>query len=207
LCRFPGEFDDLVGEGGFEPPTTSTQSSCTTGLCDSPSNTQSVARPLPPRLSSSPCTVPPVDGATPWCFDASAMIDSETETPNAFPQVLHVRKHTFRADVNETSGSLDSAPGPHDYFDASLAACKALTVTWFAKKNQIPLERVEAHVERDDKDERTGKYVLRVRLAFHGNLTPEQRERLYAVAGKCPIHRLMTTTDVLIETAPLEASL
>jgi hypothetical protein len=29
-------FCDLVGEGGFEPPTTSTQSSCTTGLCDSP---------------------------------------------------------------------------------------------------------------------------------------------------------------------------
>ena len=26
----------MVGEGGFEPPTTSTQSSCTTGLCDSP---------------------------------------------------------------------------------------------------------------------------------------------------------------------------
>ena len=27
---------EVVGEGGFEPPTTSTQSSCTTGLCDSP---------------------------------------------------------------------------------------------------------------------------------------------------------------------------
>ena len=25
-----------VGEAGFEPATTSTQSSCTTGLCDSP---------------------------------------------------------------------------------------------------------------------------------------------------------------------------
>jgi hypothetical protein len=29
---------DPVGEEGFEPPTTSTQSSCTTGLCDSPMN-------------------------------------------------------------------------------------------------------------------------------------------------------------------------
>ncbi len=26
----------MVGEAGFEPATTSTQSSCTTGLCDSP---------------------------------------------------------------------------------------------------------------------------------------------------------------------------
>jgi putative redox protein len=132
------------------------------------------------------------------------MIDCETENPSTFPQVLHVRKHTFRADVNESSGSVDSAPGPHDYFDASLAACKALTVTWFAKKNNIALERIESHVERDDKDERTGKYVLRVRLAFHGKLTDDEKARLYTVASKCPIHKLMTTTDVVIETAPLE---
>ena len=30
--------ENLVGEAGFEPATTSTQSSCTTGLCDSPVN-------------------------------------------------------------------------------------------------------------------------------------------------------------------------
>ena len=34
--RFPSLFFSSVGEGGFEPPTTSTQSSCTTRLCDSP---------------------------------------------------------------------------------------------------------------------------------------------------------------------------
>jgi putative redox protein len=132
------------------------------------------------------------------------MTDCESEQPNAFPQVLHVRSHTFRADVSTASGSTDSAPSPHDYFDSSLAACKTLTAIWFAKKNGIPLERVESHVERDDKDERSGKYVLRVRLAFHGNLTEEDRERLYAAASHCPIHKLMTTTDVTIEMAPLE---
>jgi putative redox protein len=133
------------------------------------------------------------------------IIDCETEKPEAFPQVLHFRKHTFRADIDEQGGSTDSAPGPHDYFDASLAACKALTATWYAKKNQIPLERVESHVERDDKEERSGKYVLRVRLAFHGSrLTEDDRKRLFTAASKCPIHRLMTTTDVVVETAPLE---
>ena len=61
-----------------------------------------------------------------------------------------------------------SAPGPHDYFDAALAACKALTATWYARKKQFPLERVESRVVRDDSAEREGKYVLRVALAFHG---------------------------------------
>ena len=46
-------------------------------------------------------------------------------------------------------GGEDSAPSAHDYFDASLAACKALTAVWFARRNGIPLERVESHVERD----------------------------------------------------------
>jgi putative redox protein len=129
------------------------------------------------------------------------MVDSQTETPNAYPQVLSVRSHTFRADVGASLGSTDSAPGPHDYFDAALAACKTLTATWYAKKNGIPLERVEAHVERNDSEERKGKYVLKLRLAFHGPLSDEDRTRLHAAVAKCPVHKLMTTTDVVIETS------
>jgi putative redox protein len=130
-------------------------------------------------------------------------IDCETERPNEFPQVLRVRAHTLRADVEEAQGGHDEAPGAHDYFDASLAACKALTATWYAKRNGIPLERVESHVERDASEERAGRYVLRVRLAFHGPLSDEQKKRLYDVVSRCPVHKLMTTTEVTIETAPL----
>ncbi|MDB4936775.1 MAG: hypothetical protein JWP87_3747 [Labilithrix sp.] len=131
-------------------------------------------------------------------------IDSESENPNAFPQVLHVRAHTLRADVMAPSGSTDSAPGPHDYFDAALLACKTLTATWYARKNGIALERVEGHVERDDTEERAGKYRLKVRLAYHGALTSEERMRIHAAVARCPIHKLMTTGEVTIETAPLE---
>jgi putative redox protein len=132
------------------------------------------------------------------------MIDCETENPSTFPQVIHVRNHTFRADVSVADGSQDSAPAPHDYFDAALAACKTLTATWYAKNKGIALERVEAHVERDDKEERAGKYVLKVRLALHGKMTEEERAKIHAAVGRCPIHKLMTTADVVIETAPLE---
>jgi putative redox protein len=133
------------------------------------------------------------------------MIDCETEKAGELPQVLHVRAHTFRADVMPNSGGNDSAPGPHDYFDAALAACKTLTATWYAKKRGIPLERVEAHVDRDDSEERAGKYRLKVRMAYHGPISEEQRAQLHAAVAKCPVHKLMTTTEVTIETVPLEA--
>jgi putative redox protein len=67
----------------------------------------------------------------------------------------------------------------------------------------MPLERVEARVERNDAEERRGKYVLKVHLAFHGPLSADQRSRLYAAVAACPVHKLMTTTDVVIETSPL----
>jgi putative redox protein len=130
-------------------------------------------------------------------------IDCATELPNEFRQRLQVRAHELHADVGEDEGGHDSAPGAHDYFDAALAACKTLTATWYARKKGIPLERVESHVERDDSEEQNGRYKLKVRLALHGPLSDEQRSRIYAAVGRCPVHKLMTSTEILIETAPL----
>ncbi len=126
-----------------------------------------------------------------------------TEKAGGYRHRIEVRAHVLHADLSVPEGGEDAGPGAHDYFDASLAACKALTAMWYAKKNGMPLERVEAHVERDDAEERQGRYKLRVQLAFHGALSEEQRSRIYAAVGKCPVSKLMTTSEVVIETAPL----
>lgn len=130
-------------------------------------------------------------------------LHSETEQPGEYPHRITIRSHVIRTDLETPAGGADTAPSAHDYFDAALASCKSLTAMWYAKKNGMPLEKIDVHVERDDSQERQGRYVLRVRLAFHGPLSDEQRTRLYAAVGKCPVHKLMTSTDVVIETAPL----
>ena len=123
-------------------------------------------------------------------------IRTTTVTPNESAQRIEVRSHVLAADA----GDADRAPGPHDYFDASLAACKALTAHWYAKRHAIPLERVETSIERDDANERLGRYHLRVRVTFHGaQLTDEHRATLNRAIAACPVHKLMTTTDVEIE--------
>jgi putative redox protein len=129
-------------------------------------------------------------------------IDVATERANEYPVVITTRAHTLHGDVDAAAGSTDSAPGPHDYFDAALASCKALTATWYARRKGIPLERVETSVERDNTDERKGVYRLRVRVVFHGPMTDEQRASLHQAVAACPIHKLMTTSEVLIETVP-----
>ena len=127
-------------------------------------------------------------------------VDCQTEQPGAFRQVIRVDAHTLHADVGPALGGANSAPGPHDYFDSALAACKALTATWYAKSHGIALDRVEVHIERDDSRERQGTYVLRVKLAFFGALSDGEKQKLHDIAARCPVHKLMTTTKVEIET-------
>lgn len=128
-------------------------------------------------------------------------VDCATIDAGAYPQALHTRSHTFHADVGPEAGSTDSAPSPHDHFDAALASCKALTAMWYAKRHAIPLERVATRVERDDHAERQGRYRLRVHLDFQGPLTDAQREALKRAVAACPIHKLMTQAEIEIETA------
>jgi putative redox protein len=115
--------------------------------------------------------------------------------------VVAIRNHRVAVDELPAVGGEDTGPTPHDLYDAALAACKAITMVWYANRKQIPLEDVAVTVERDDKDERTGTYRLRASLTLGGQLSDAQREELRNVAAKCPVHKLMTqaTTEVVTE--------
>lgn len=127
-------------------------------------------------------------------------VDTKTITAGEYPLEVRVRTHTFTSDVAPDTGGKDTAPGPHDLFDAALASCKAMTALWYAKRKNYPLERVETHVESDASKEREGVYVMRVRVELFGPLTDEQRAQIQRAIGGCPVHKLMTTVDVQIET-------
>jgi putative redox protein len=126
-------------------------------------------------------------------------IDTQTIRAGEFPLNVRVRSHSFSCDASVAGGGQDSAPGPHDYFDSSLATCKAITAMWYAKRHDIPLERVEAHVESDDSQERDGVYRIHVRVELFGPLTADQKAQVMRAITACPIHKLMTTSEVQIE--------
>jgi putative redox protein len=116
--------------------------------------------------------------------------------------VVRARQHALVVDEGEAAGGEDAGPTPHDLYDAALGACKALTVLWYATRKAIPVAGIEVSVDRD---ERAGTYRLRTTLALTGPLTDAQRQELLNVAGKCPVHKLMTqvTTEIVTELAPL----
>ncbi|KWT83939.1 MULTISPECIES: OsmC family protein [unclassified Variovorax] len=111
--------------------------------------------------------------------------------------IIKVRAHEIAVD---TGGEHDAGPTPHDLYDSALAACKALTVLVYAQHKGIPVEEIEVVVNRDDSQERQGLYKLDSTLHVTGALSDEQKAALLRVAGKCPVHRLMTEVKTEIET-------
>jgi len=98
--------------------------------------------------------------------------------------------HKIIADEPVAQGGSDTGPGPHEMFEAALAACTIITLQMFADRKQWNLESADVTVAVDK--EGTESHITR-NIALRGDLTDEQRERLFAIAEKCPIHKLMTS--------------
>ena len=113
---------------------------------------------------------------------------------------LTIRNHASAVPASPAGGGNDEGPEPHDLYDASLAACKALTVLIYARRKGIPVEDIEVVVDRDDSEERKGIYRLDSKLRVTGALSDAQRDELMRVAGKCPVHKLMTEVKTEIST-------
>ena len=112
---------------------------------------------------------------------------------------IHTGPNSLATDMSVEDGGDASGPTPHDLYDAALGACTALTVLWYAKRRNIPLEGSTVSVDRDASQERAGIYRLSVVLTLGGDLSAEQRQDLLRAAEKCPVHKLMT--DVTTEIA------
>lgn len=128
------------------------------------------------------------------------MITAVTESPNATRHVVQVDAHTLHVD---TAGT---APDPHDLFDASLATCTAITLILYARRREMKLDKVHVAVKRDDSRERQGVYGLDLDLSFEGDLSDDDLERLLHIAGRCPIHRLMTQAEIQVRHSLVDGS-
>ena len=107
---------------------------------------------------------------------------------------------TIATDATVAEGGEGDGVSPHDLYDAALGACKALTVLWYARKRNIPVEDIRVSVRRDDTGERAGVYKLDAQLVVTGPLSELQRAELLRVAQKCPVHKLMTEVKTEITT-------
>jgi putative redox protein len=107
-----------------------------------------------------------------------------------YAHALAVRDHTLTADEPRSAGGTDTGANPQELLALSLASCTAITVEMYAGRKEWELGAVE--VEVDYASEAPGRARFEVLIKIPEPLSGDQRERLRVIAGKCPVHRILT---------------
>jgi putative redox protein len=92
------------------------------------------------------------------------------------------------ADVPLAVGGKDLGFSPEELLMASLSACTSMTLRMYADRKGWDLEEVKVETELQNLDD---KSLFSQRLELIGNLDVEQKARMYEIANKCPIHKLL----------------
>ena len=124
-----------------------------------------------------------------------------------FRTEIEAGPHRIIADEPKSAGGNDEGPTPYDLLASALGACTSMTLHFYAKREGIPLEGVEATITNDRMYAKdcadcltTAGFIHRfdVKLKLLGDLTPEQREKLMSIARRCPVYKTLTS-EIRIE--------
>ena len=145
--------------------------------------------------------------------DASAPVVVAETSQGPFLNHIVVGDHRMLADEPESYGGFDAGPAPYDFLGAALGACTSMTLRMYADRKGMPLDRVtvevsHAKVHATDCLEcavnehlagRTGMVdrFERVITVVGDELTDSDRQRLLAIADKCPVHRTLEHSSAI----------
>lgn len=127
---------------------------------------------------------------------------------SGFAQEVTVGRHRLSADEPVSAGGTDTGPNPYDLLLAALGSCTSMTIALYARRKGWPLEAVAVRLRHsrihaadcascETRDGLLDHIDREVELV--GSLSEEQRQRLLAIAGKCPVHRTLTS-EIDIQT-------
>ncbi len=125
---------------------------------------------------------------------------------SGFRQQIRAGQHELVADEPVSVGGGDKGPNPYDFLLAAVGTCTNMTLRMYANRKGWPLEGVETQmrhtkIHAQDCEEcqtESGKIdLIEKEIAISGPLSEEQRERLLEIAGRCPVHRTLTSETVI----------
>ena len=129
--------------------------------------------------------------------------------PGVFDTRVTAGTHEFAVDEPAASGGSDAGPSPYQLLLAALGTCTVMTLRLYAQRREYPLTGVTVELGHDrihaqdcatcDTDEGHLDRIRR-KITLAGDLTAAQRADLLRVADRCPVHRTLTTSEIVIES-------
>jgi len=105
-------------------------------------------------------------------------------------------------------GGDDKGPSPYETMLAALGACTSMTMIMYARRKgwdiqdvEIELSHEKIHAEDCETCEtKTGKLDKITRdIKVKGNINQEQLNHLLEIAEKCPVHRTLTSENIITD--------
>ncbi len=129
------------------------------------------------------------------------------KTNDGFTVAINANGHRFTGDEPKDIGGAGLGPTPYDLLGAALASCTVMTMNFFARREDLPLEQVEVSVKHDrihaddceDCEKTDGKIDRFQReIEIQGDLTEEQLALLMKIADRCPVHRTLKNEITIV---------
>jgi putative redox protein len=115
-----------------------------------------------------------------------------------FENEVEIRGHRLIADNTVDDGGGDAGPRPTELLAAALASCTTMTIVIYTDRKGWDVGAIEASVDYEPPTvEAPPSFEVRIRIP--ADLSDDQRERILAIAAKCPVHKTLLAQNVKIE--------
>ena len=130
---------------------------------------------------------------------------SEADADGFLQDVTSGQNHHLLADEPLAYGGTDRGLSPYGLVAAGLGACTSMTIRMYARRKGWPLDHVRVDVSHNKvhaqdagtkSEEKIDEFIRAVHLS--GDLDPEQRARLMQIAERCPVHRTLERSAVVV---------
>lgn len=138
--------------------------------------------------------------------DKTSVTVSETGAGKFTNKIVSSSGHVMIADEPKEMGGEDLGPNPYDYLLTALGACKSMTMRMYAQHKGFKLEHVDVtlthyriHAKDCEKCETKKGLVdiIDTEISISGDLTEEEKQRIFAISEKCPVHRTIMNEVVI----------
>ena len=130
---------------------------------------------------------------------------SEADAAGFLQDITDGSGHHLLADEPMTYGGTDKGLSPYGLVSAGLGACTSMTIRMYARRKGWPLEHVSVDISHNkvhaqDAETGSGEKIDTFRrvISFTGDLDEAQTARLMEIADKCPVHRTLERSAVVI---------
>lgn len=130
---------------------------------------------------------------------------SEADPDGFLQDIRSGDNHTALADEPVAYGGTNRGMSPYGFLSAALGACTSMTIRMYARRKKMALTHISVDVSHAKShaqdagnagDQKVDVFSRKIHL--EGDLTDAERQRLLEIADKCPVHRTLEHSSVVI---------